>query len=123
MAGIVLTFPILSGKVEAWRQFCQEITGLRQQMHETSRRRLGITRERLALMESPYGAAAVTTIEAANVVDALGQMTSSDDLFDRWYREQMLELYGVSLARYDQYSSRAAARQTPVEYVNWREKA
>ena len=123
MTGIVLTFPILSGKVEAWRHFCQELSGSRQEMHESSRRQLGITRERLALMETPYGASAVTTLEAQNVGEALNQMAISDDTFDLWYREQMLELYGVNLARYDQYLSRATARQTPVEYFNWREEA
>ena len=43
MSGIVLTFPILAGKVEAWRRFCQEISGSRRQMYEASRQRLGIT--------------------------------------------------------------------------------
>ena len=49
MPGIVLTFPILPGKVEAWRRFCQELAGSRSTLYEASRRRLGITRERMAL--------------------------------------------------------------------------
>ena len=43
MAGIILTFPIVAGKVEAWRRFCQELSGSRRQMYESSRQRLGIT--------------------------------------------------------------------------------
>jgi hypothetical protein len=121
MPGIVLTFPILHGKLEAWRRFCQEISGSRRPMHEASRRRLGITHERLALVETAFGAAAVTTIEAPNVGEALNQMATSDLTFDHWYREQVQELYGVSLARYEQFSPRTAPRQDPVLYFEWHE--
>ena len=64
MPGIVLTFPILAGKVEAWRRFCQELSGSRRRMYEASRQRMGITRERLALVETAFGSTAVTTLEA-----------------------------------------------------------
>ena len=33
MSGIVLTFPILAGKVEAWRRFCQELSGSRLKLY------------------------------------------------------------------------------------------
>ena len=104
MPGIVLTFPILNGKVEAWRRFCQELSGSRRQMYEASRRRLGITLERLALVESAFGSAAVTTLEAADVGLALSQIIASELPFDRWYREQIQELHGVNLARYEVFS-------------------
>ena len=54
--GIVLTFPILAGKVEAWRRFCQELAGSRSILYEASRRRLGITCEQMALLETAFGA-------------------------------------------------------------------
>ena len=56
MPGVVLTFPILGGKAEAWRRFCQEMAGSRASLYEASRRRLGITRERMVLVESAFGA-------------------------------------------------------------------
>ena len=89
MAGIVLTFPIVRGKVEAWRRFCQEMSASRLQLYEASRRRLGITRERLALVETSFVSAAVTTLEAPDVGWALAQIITSDLPFDRWYRERM----------------------------------
>jgi hypothetical protein len=101
MPGIILTFPIVSGKVEAWRRFCQELAGSRRHMYETSRHRLGITYERLALVETAFGSAAVTTLEAPDVDRALGQIIASPLPFDRWYREQMLELHGIHLAGYE----------------------
>ena len=103
MSGIVLTFPIKSGKVEAWRRFCQQMSGSRQQLYKASRLRLGITRERLALVTTAYGSAAVTTIEAPDVGRALSQIIGSDLPFDLWYREQVQELHGINLAGYEQF--------------------
>ena len=104
MPGIVLTFPILPGKVEAWRRFCQEMAGSRSIPFEASRRRLGITRERMALVENGFGAAAVTTFEAKNVGRTLGQIMTSDLPFDGWYRKQLEELHGVNLTHYQQFA-------------------
>ncbi len=109
MPGIILTFPIVAGKVEAWRRFCQKLAGSQRQMYETSRHRLGITRERLALVETDFGSASVTTIEALDVDRALGQIIASNLPFDRWYREQVQTLHGINLAGYDQF-----LQQTPL---------
>jgi len=103
MPGIILTFPIVAGKVEAWRRFCQELSNSRRQMYETSRQRLGITYERLALVETDFGSVAVTTLEASDVDRALGQIIASKLPFDCWYREQMGELYGIDLDGYEQF--------------------
>jgi hypothetical protein len=104
MSGIVLTFPILDGKVEAWRRFCQELCDFRRQPYEASRQRLGITRERLALVETAFGATAVTTLEAPDVAQALGQIIVSELPFDVWYRDKLQELHGVNLAGYEQFA-------------------
>ena len=104
MSGVVLTFPILDGKVEAWRRFCQELCDSRRKLYEASRQRLGITRERLALVETAFGATAVTTLEAPDVAQALGQIIASILPFDVWYREKLLELHGVILAGYEQFA-------------------
>ena len=104
MSGIVLTFPILDGKVEAWRRFCQELCGFQRKSYEASRQRLGITRERLSLVETTFGATSVTTLEAPDVAQALGQIIASDLTFDVWYREKLQELHGVNLAGYEQFT-------------------
>src|SRR5829696_1148955 len=87
--GLVLTLPIAAGKVEAWRRFCQELSGSRRASYEASRQRLGITRERLALVESVFGASAVTTLEANNLALALAEMMASQRPFESWYRERL----------------------------------
>ncbi len=104
MSGIVLTFPILNGKVEAWRRFCQELCGFRRKPYEASRQRLGITREQLVLVETAFGATAMTTLEAPDVAQALGQIIISVLPFDVWYREKLQELHGVNLAGYEQFA-------------------
>jgi hypothetical protein len=104
MSGIVLTLPIVAGKVEAWRRFCQEMSGSRLQMYEASRRRLGITRERLALVETAFGSVTVTTVEAQDVGQALSQILTSALPFDSWYREQVQELHGINLAEYEHFA-------------------
>jgi hypothetical protein len=119
MSGIILTFPIVAGKVEAWRRFCQEMSGYRRQTYEASRRRLGITRERLALVETAFGSAAVTTLEANDVGLALGQIIASDLPFDRWYREQVQELHGVNLARYEIFLQQAPPPENQELLFEW----
>jgi len=119
MSGIVMSNPIAPGKVEAWRRFCQELGGARRQTYEASRRRLGITRERLALVETPFGSAAVTTIDARNVGRALGQIMTSDLPFDRWYREGIQELQGVEQTSYDLHSERPPLPENQELLFEW----
>ena len=107
MPGIVLTFPILVGKVEAWRRFCQELSGSRLQMYISSRRRMGITYERVTLVETTFGSTAVTTLEGVDMDRALGQIVTSILPFDRWYRDRILDLHGVDIAGYKLFSQRA----------------
>jgi hypothetical protein len=119
MSGIILTFPILPGKAEAWRRFCQEISGSRQQMYITSRRRLGITHERLALVETAFGSTVVTTLKAVDVGWALGQIVVSNQPFDRWYRERLQEFHGINLAGYEQFVRPVPAPQNQELLFEW----
>ena len=119
MPGIVLTLPIIAGKVEAWRRFCQEMSGSRLKMHEDSRRRLGITRERLTLVETAFGSAAVVTFEARDVGRALSQLVASTLPFDFWYREQLQELHGVRLASYEQFMQPMSPPQRQELLFEW----
>jgi hypothetical protein len=75
--------------------------------HEAARLRQGITRERLALIETEYGSAAVTTFEGDDVSLALGEILTSVFPFDRWYREQIQMLHGITLDGYEQFSQQA----------------
>jgi hypothetical protein len=91
----------------------------RRQMYEASRRRLGITRERLALVETAFGSAAVTTLEAHNMGQALDQIIASKLPFDRWYREQVQELHGVNLAGYEVFLQPAPPSENQELLFEW----
>lgn len=119
MPGLVLTLPIAAGKVEAWRRFCQELSGSRRQQYEASRRRLGITRERLALVESPFGATALTTLEAHDLGAALAEMIGSDLPFESWYRERLQDLHGLNLSGYEQFALPAPPAQPQELLFEW----
>ena len=123
MPSIVLTLPIMAGKVEAWRRFCQEMSGSRLQMYEASRRRLGITHERLALVETAFGSVTVTTLEAQDVGQALGQIITSVLPFDCWYREQVQELHGVNLAAHEHFAQQVLPAQNQELLFEWRHSA
>jgi hypothetical protein len=119
MSGIVLTIQIMTGKVEAWRRFCQELTGARSAMYEASRRRLGVTRERMALVETPFGSSAVTTLEARDIVRALTEIMTSVLPFDRWYLERAEELYGFNLTGYTQFAKPPLDPQSQELLFEW----
>ena len=57
----------------------------------------------MELVENPYGAMAITTLEAPDVAQALGQIIASHLPFDVWYRKRLQELYGVNLAGYEKF--------------------
>jgi hypothetical protein len=119
MSGIILTLPIVAGKVEAWRRFCQEMSGSRIVEHEASRLQQDITRERLAIIETEFGSAAVITLEADDVGRALQAILSSDLPFDRWYRTQMQILHGINLAGYEQFSRQQAPAENQELLFEW----
>ena len=104
MSGIVLTFPILAGKIEAWRRFCQELSGSRLRSYEASRRRLSVTCERMALLETAFGSTSTTTLEAPDIAQVLTELICSERPFDRWYRERLEDLHGVNLAWYEKFA-------------------
>ena len=119
MPGFVLTLPIAAGKVEAWRRFCQELSGSRRQSHETSRRRLGVTHERLALAETPFGSTGTTTLEAHDVVLALSEMLGSDRPFESWYRERLQDLHGINLSRFGPFARPAPPAEPHEVLFEW----
>jgi hypothetical protein len=120
MSGIVLTFPILPGKEEGWRYFCQELSGSQLQMYLSSRRSMGITHERLVLVKNAFGSSSVTTLEAPNIAQAIRKLINSRLPFDVWYRERIQELHGIDMAGYEQYSQPMPMPLNHDVYFDWR---
>ena len=72
-------------------------------MYLSSRRRLGITHERMEFVENASGALAVTTLEAPDVAQTLGQIIILHFPFDVWYCKRLQELHRVNLSGYEQF--------------------
>ena len=94
---IVLVFPILPGKSEAWRRFIQEIQGSRRSDYEGSRRRLRIFAERTWISTTAQGEQAIIIIEVEDPEQSLRELSNSETPFDVWFRQQIIKLNGVDL--------------------------
>lgn len=96
---MILAAPILPGKEEAWRRFCQEMRGSRRRQYEESRRALGIVREEARLVPTPQGSMAVINIAAPDLAEALRRLATSQRPFDCWFRHNVLEIHGLDLTQ------------------------
>jgi hypothetical protein len=112
---IVFAAPILPGKSEEWRRWLQEIMELHRPQYEESRRRLGITGERVWIAETANGNVTIIAVVAEHPEQVLIQMATSDLPFDRWYREQLLALQGFDVAK-------PLTRASPELVLDWRRR-
>jgi len=96
MECIVWTAPILPGKLEAWKAFVEEAKGPRWEELDRSRKRMGVVREVASLMQTPEGDFACIFQEAKDLAKASQVLGESDDPFDVWFRDQIMELHGLT---------------------------
>ena len=99
MAVLAFALPILPGKQEAWRRFCQELQESRYCEYEESRLRLGITREVTWFARTAQGEVAIVYLEADHPEQVFPGLAASDLPFDGWLRQQLLELHGFEVAK------------------------
>jgi hypothetical protein len=95
----IFVWPILPGKQEAWRRFCQVLVGRHINEYMDSRRRLGITKELIWLAQTPESDLAIMYVEVQHPKDTLVQLGASTHPFDRWLHKQLLELHGLNLTQ------------------------
>lgn len=99
MASLASAFPILPGKTEQWKHFCQEMAGPRRSEYEASRNRLGVTREVVYLQQTPQGEMAVVYVEAQNIPRIFEGFGTSQEPFDVWFRQQVKDIHGVDFTQ------------------------
>ena len=94
------TVPLLPGTTEIdRREMLACWRGERRADHEASRQRLGITAEQVWLQSTPGGDVAVVRLETADLARAFEGMATSDDPFDRWFREHVLDVHGLDVTQ------------------------
>jgi hypothetical protein len=94
VAVLAFALPILPGKQEAWRRFCQELLESRYCEYKESRRHLGITREVIWFAQMAQGEMAIVCLEVDDPRQVFASIGESDLPFDGWFRQQLLELHG-----------------------------
>ena len=99
MAVLAFALPILPGKQEAWRRFCQELLESRRCEYEESRRHLGISREVTWFAQTAQGEMAIVSMEGDHPEQVLLTLATSELPFDDWLRQQLVELHGLEVVK------------------------
>ena len=107
-----LVVPLLTGKEDELRAFYREVDRPRQQDHDRSEQRLGITKEIAWLAPLNGGTAAVIYIESENLEQAFWQFVQSQDEFDLWFKQRVLDLSGLDLNNPPRWSCPTSCRST-----------
>jgi hypothetical protein len=95
---IGFAIPILPGRTETDRAAMASCThGERKEAYEDARRRAGITREAVFIQTGPGGDVAVVYLESDDLAKAMEIIATSDEPFDRWFRDQVRDAHGISL--------------------------
>ena len=98
MQALGFVVPLLPGKTEDDREAMTSCWhGQRQAAHQESRRRLGITCEQVWIQSTPTGDVAVVHLEAGDLAAALKGMGTSEEPFDRGFREHVRAVHGIAL--------------------------
>lgn len=99
MTALTIFLPLLPGKQEAWRQFCQALQGSRCRDYTAWREQMGITQEEAWLSQTTQGDLVRIHLHVEHPEQVLAELARSHRPFDRWLRQHLLELYGLDLGQ------------------------
>ena len=91
-----LVVPLKPGKEQALRDFYRDVEA-RHDDYDHSEQRLGITKEVAWSAPMDGGRAAVIYIESDDFDTAFSKFVQSQDEFDLWFKERVLDLSGLDL--------------------------
>ena len=98
MPAIAFAVPLRPGKTETDRLAMESCWhGERKAAYQDARRRAGITRESVWIQATPHGDLAVAYLEADDLGAAFKLIGTSDEPFDRWFRDHVRDVHGLSL--------------------------
>jgi hypothetical protein len=100
MAYYALTTPVISGKLDAFKSYVMEMKGPRNKELKESRKKAGLTVERVWLQHTPMGDFVVVYWEAKDIAKVFDWFAKSDAPFDKWFRDKILmESSGMDLSK------------------------
>lgn len=97
MNSVAFAAPILPGKLDAWREAMSKCQAGNPE-YEQSRKQMGIERETCWLQQTPAGDVGVVYLEAADLETMFRGFATSQDPFDRWFRDAIEDVHGFDLA-------------------------
>jgi hypothetical protein len=99
MAHHAFANPILPGKLDVWKSYVKELNGPRNKEYNESRKRVGLTVERVWLQHTPMGDFAVVYWEAKDIGKVFEGLFKSDAPFDKASREKLAEVHGMDFSK------------------------
>ena len=98
MDQICLVVPVIPGRTADARDFMRELEADRNADYQRSEQRIGITKEAWYLARTPAGDQLVGYMESPDFPAALSMFAQSQDEFDRWFRQRLVDATGVDLS-------------------------
>jgi hypothetical protein len=99
MPMIALTLPIPPENLELWQRVTAEMAGPRRDEFAAAKRRQGVKRQSVFLEQGPEGPREILIIEADDLGHAFELIQTSQEPFDVWLREMVLDIYKVDLSQ------------------------
>lgn len=106
---IGMVFPVLPGKSDALIAFAHKLVNERKD--EYNEAQASVLRESWFLQQTPNGDVVVVYFEAPDPAAVFAGLASSQEPFDVWFREQVLDTTGVDLAQ--------PGGSLPTQILNW----
>ncbi len=91
--------PIVPGKEDAWTEWIGQLTGARKAEFEDFNTRHRLTGHRAWLQKNPDGSSLVIVVaEGAGAETMLGEVATSDNEFDKWFKEAIGDIHGFDFS-------------------------
>jgi hypothetical protein len=99
MKSLVITAPILAGKLDTWNRFIASTLKERRQEYDRAIVEGGVTRLRVWHQHGPGDAdLAVVLYEGPAPEKFLARIATSEDEFSMWFREGLVQCHGMDLS-------------------------
>jgi hypothetical protein len=99
MDSLLITAPILSGKLDTWRRFVAALLGERRSAYRAVMRDTGLTRLRVWHAREPDGShSAKVLFEGPTPGQFLQRIASAQDDFSTWFRSLLVDAHGLDLS-------------------------
>jgi hypothetical protein len=94
-----MAMQIPPAKYEIWRQTVSELSGPRSKEFNAARRRQGVNWQCVFVQQTPQGPMEILVMDADDPARAFQEMGRSQEPFDVWFRQFLMEIYGLDLSQ------------------------